>query len=281
MNNEFGGVIASLDLSRLGLSLFVLVAGYLFSRVFRSFLGRLTKLFPEWKLKIEQLGTVINFGLIIGAISLAVFLLFRSKEAAVAIGGSIGLAFAIGAKDIAASVLSGLVVVFDRSFQVGDRVRFSEIYGDVISIGVRSTRIRTLDDSVVTIPNSQFMNSPVTSVNGGALDMQVEIDFFVDYGSNLALVRKILNEAAVTSRYVFLEKPVVVLFKDTFVNMVYCTRARVKAYVVETIYEKPFESDVTVRVQRAFRSHHIQCPGFGYRDRQPAPVVSPQSEVIC
>ncbi len=64
------------------------------------------------------------------------------------------VAFAIGEKDIAASLLSGLIVMFDRSFQVGDRIKFDGIYGDVLSIGVRSTRVRTLDDSLVTVPNS-------------------------------------------------------------------------------------------------------------------------------
>jgi len=153
-------------------------------------------------------------------------------------------------------------VVFDRSFQVGDRISFGDIYGDVISIGVRSTRVRTLDDSIVTIPNSQFMSNPVTSANAGALDMQVEVDIYVQYGSDLEKVKKLLTESAVSSRFVFLEKPIQVLFKDVFVDRVFCTRARVKAYVVETVYEKNFESDLTQRLQRAFRDHHIAPPSM-------------------
>lgn len=260
MNENIGDLLSAIDLSRLGLSLLLLIAGFAFGRFVRNTLVRLARAFPEWKLKIEQVGTATGFIIALGSISLAVFLLFRSREAAIAIGGSVGLAFAIGAKDIAASLLSGLIVVFDRSFQVGDRVKFNDIYGDVIAIGVRSTRIRTLDDSIVTVPNSQFMNEPVTSANAGALDMQVEVDFFVDADSDLKLTRRLLSESAVASRYTYLEKPVQVLFKKVFVDRVFCTRARVKAYVVETIYEKAFESDLTERFQLAARKHGIEGP---------------------
>jgi small-conductance mechanosensitive channel len=272
MNDELAGILDAFDFSRIGSSFLVLLFAFVLSKVAKAVLSRVSRAFPDWKLKIEQVGTLTGFVIVLGSVSLAVFLLFRSREAAIAIGGSLGLAFAIGAKDIAASLLSGLFVVFDRSFQVGDRIRFGDIYGDVLSIGVRSTRVRTLDDSIVTIPNSQFMSNPVTSANAGALNMQVEVDIYIQYGSDLAKVKKLLTESAVASRFVFLEKPIQVLFKDVFVDMVFCTRARVKAYVIETVYEKTFESDLTERFQRAFRHHAIApppLPGFQSVQHEP------------
>ena len=274
MNDSLGDFLQAIDFSRLSLSISILVLAYFISKILKALLARLGKGFPEWKLKIEQVSTVVGFALVLGSICLAVFLLFPTREAAIAIGGSVGLAFAIGAKDIAASLLSGLIVVFDRSFQVGDRVKFDNIYGDVISIGVRSTRIRTLDDSIVTIPNSQFMNAPVISANAGALDMLVEVDFYVAFGSDLKLVRKVLLEAAVASRFVFLEKPIQVLFKDGFVDRVFCTRVKVKAYVVETRFEKEFESDLTERFQLAAPKHGIKGPTtIETKDDMPHPVI--------
>jgi small-conductance mechanosensitive channel len=260
MTGDVSNLMEAFDLSRLSLSITVLVIAFILGQLVKLIVVRFSKSFPEWKLRIEQIGTLISFLLVLGSIALAVFLLFRSREAAVAIGGSVGLAFAIGAKDIAASLLSGLIVIFDRSFQVGDRIKFGDIYGDVLSIGVRSTRVRTLDDSLVTVPNSQFMNSPVTSANAGALDMQVEIDLFVHLGSDLSRIRKIVTEAAVSSRYVFLEKPIQILFKDQFVGYTYCTRVRVKAYVIETAYEKIFESGFIERVHIAFEKHGVCNP---------------------
>lgn len=257
-------IFSAFDFSRVTISALVLVVSYVLAKTFKIFSVRLSKAFPDYRLRIEQAMTTINFILIIGAIVLAVYLLFRSKEAALAIGGSVGLAFAIGAKDVAASLLSGLIVLFDRSFRVGDRVKFSDIYGDVLAIGVRSTRIRTLDDSVVTVPNSQFMNSPVISANAGALDMQVEVTLYVSPRSDLSLVEKLVREAAVASRSVYLEKPIKVLFKDQIVGNLFYTQVLLKAYVIEVIYEKSFESEVTQRCHQAFSQHGIEHPTGTY-----------------
>ncbi len=264
MNGDAYQIISAFDFSRLLVSLLVLTVAYVLARLCRMFSLKLGKSFPDYRLRIEQIMTVINFVMIVGSIALAIFLLFRSKEAALAIGGSIGLAFAIGAKDVAASLLSGMIVMFDRSFRVGDRVRFGDIYGDVISIGVRSTRIRTLDDSIVSIPNSQFMNSPVISANAGALDMQVEVRLYIKPGSKLELVEKIVREAAVASRSVYLDKDIQVLFKDEILGNMVVTRVLLKAYVMEVIYEKRFESEVTERCHEAFALAGIEHPQGSY-----------------
>jgi small-conductance mechanosensitive channel len=260
MTTDAYSIFAAFDFSRLAISFSILIVSFILAKSCKVFSSRMARAFPDYRLRIEQITTMVNFVLVIGSIALAIFLLFRSKEAALAIGGSIGLAFAIGAKDVAASLLSGLIVMFDRSFRVGDRVKFGDIYGDVLTIGVRSTRIRTLDDSIVTVPNSQFMNSPVTSANAGALDMQVEVTLFVHPKSDLRLVEKLVREAAIASRCVFLEKPVVVLFKDQIAEQMFFTRVLLKAYVLDVSYEKRFESEVTERVHLAFDQHQIAGP---------------------
>lgn len=260
MNTQTFDIFSAFDFSRIFVSFIVLVIAYVLARICKSASLKLGKSFPDYRLRFEQVMTVISFIIIVGSIALAVFLLFRSKEAAIAIGGSIGLAFAIGGKDVAASLLSGMIVMFDRSFRVGDRVKFGDIYGDVISIGVRSTRIRTLDDSIVSVPNNQFMNTPVTSANAGELDMQVEVVLYIAPNSNLQIVAKIVREAAVASRSIYLEKPIQILFKDQIVGNIFCTRVLLKAYVLEVIYEKRFESEVTERAHEAFAKHDVAHP---------------------
>ncbi len=260
MSADAYDIFTAFDFSRLAVSAMVLAIALFVAKTIKIFSGRLTKAFPDYRLRVEQALTMVNFVLVVGSIALAVFLLFRSREAAFAIAGSLGLAFAIGAKDIAASLLSGILVMFDRSFRVGDRVKFGDIYGDVIAIGVRSTRIRTLDDSIVTVPNSEFMNKPVTSANAGALDMQVEVYIYVRPDSDLQKVEKLVRESAVSSRCIYLEKPIQVLFKDQIIGNMLVTSVCLKAYVLEVIYEKRFESEVIERSHQAFREHKICHP---------------------
>ena len=75
-----------------------------------------------------------------------------------------GIAMAMAAKDFVANIFGGITVFIDRPFRVGDRVKVSGIDGTVIEIGIRSTRISTLEGRTVTIPNNQFTNSVVENV---------------------------------------------------------------------------------------------------------------------
>lgn len=219
------------------------------------------KRFPEFRLRIEQVSTVGKFLLLLCGGAISVLALFGfSKEVIVTVAGSLAVAVGFGLKDIAASILSGFMILFERPFQVGDRIKFADTYGDVTGIGLRSTQVRTLDDSMVTIPNSRFLTDTVSSANAGHLDMMAQIDFYIHFDSDLSLVRKLSRESVIASRYVYLEKPVTILFSDEFIEQHYCTRLRIKAYIVDTRYEKPFHTDLTARLHKAFERNQIKRP---------------------
>ena len=67
-----------------------------------------------------------------------------------------GLALAMAAKDFVANIFGGITIFVDKPFTVGDRVKVNGIDGVVKEIGIRSTRIQTLENRLVTIPNHQF-----------------------------------------------------------------------------------------------------------------------------
>ena len=75
-----------------------------------------------------------------------------------------GLALAMAARDTVANVFGGFTIFTDRPFTIKDRIRISDFDGTVEEIGIRSTRVRTLAGTVVTIPNSQFSESAVENV---------------------------------------------------------------------------------------------------------------------
>lgn len=74
-----------------------------------------------------------------------------------------GLAFALAAKDTAANLFGSLVIFADRPFQVGDWVEIDKIEGNIEEIGIRSTRIRTFSQSLVTIPNAKVANTSIVN----------------------------------------------------------------------------------------------------------------------
>ncbi len=72
-----------------------------------------------------------------------------------------GLAFALAAKDMLANLFGGLVILLDRPFTIGDWIRTGEVEGTVEDLNFRSVKIRTMEQTVVTVPNSLVASAPV------------------------------------------------------------------------------------------------------------------------
>jgi MscS family membrane protein len=75
-----------------------------------------------------------------------------------------GLAFAMAAKDSIANIFGGFTVFTDKPFRINDRIKISGFDGTVTEIGLRSTRLKTLEGRIVTIPNSKFIGGLVENV---------------------------------------------------------------------------------------------------------------------
>ncbi len=110
--------------------------------------------------------------------------------------GIAGIALALAAQDILSNFFGGAIITIDEPFKIGDRITFDKYFGDVISIGPRSTRLRTLDYQIVTIPNSKITSNIVINYAQPDIKMKVRIPFSVAYGSDMNRVKKILLEIA-------------------------------------------------------------------------------------
>ncbi len=181
-----------------------------------------------------------------------------------AAAAAVGVAIGFAAQDIVKNIFGGLVIVFDQPFQVGDKIQVGNSYGEVVSIGLRSTRIVTPDDSLVSVPNSQIVDTQVSSANSGALDCQVVTDLYLPGFVDEAKAKRIAYQAAASSQYVYLKKPIVVLVKDEF-KETFLTHLKVKAYVLDARYEFVFMSDVTERARAEFRKAGLLTPADGAR----------------
>ena len=189
---------------------------------------------------------------------IAAYLILRTvfrvdAQGLLAASAALGLALGIAAQDLLKNVFGGLIVVFDQPFQVGDKISVGGTYGEVVSIGLRSTRIVTADDNLVTVPNSQVVEEQVANANAGQLNCQVVTDLYLPGRVDERKAREIAFEAAVTSQYVFLNKPIVVLVADEF-DTILVTRVRVKAYVLDPRFEFLMQSDITERAREGFRA---------------------------
>jgi small-conductance mechanosensitive channel len=113
-----------------------------------------------------------------------------------AAAGIAGLAIALAAQDILGNFLGGAIITIDKPFKIGDRIKFDNFIGDIVSVGPRSTRLKTLDNQIVTIPNSKITSNVVVNYAQPDFKMKVRIPFSVAYGTDMSRVKKILLEIA-------------------------------------------------------------------------------------
>jgi MscS family membrane protein len=107
------------------------------------------------------------------------------------------LAIGMAAKDTMAHVISGFTLMLDRPFRIGDRIQLAGGQtGDVADIGLRSTKIKTLDNMLLVIPNSDLCNTMV--INQAFPDFRVrgKITVGVGYESDVELVKQLLTKIA-------------------------------------------------------------------------------------
>ncbi len=265
---NLGGIISAL--------IVIAVSWFVVSLVTGS-LVRLGVRFADRRLLLNQIATITRFALwCVGGV-VAVRALNLSREVILAMTGAAAVTIGFALKDLAASVLAGLTILIDRPFQVGDRVAFGGYYGEITAIGLRSIRLTTLDDNLVTIPNNKFLTDLVSSGNAGALDMLIQMDFYIGLDQDVALAKKLVGDCVQSSRYVFTDKPWNVLVSQVLEGNYPAIRLRTKAYVLDVRHEKAYETDVTERALRAFREHGIKPPRIlhDWSPRSPSPKDDP------
>tara|TARA_R110000868_G_scaffold136049_7_gene348817 strand:+ start:85 stop:897 length:813 start_codon:yes stop_codon:yes gene_type:complete len=218
--------------------------------------------FPSKRLFILQVTTILSFSFyIFGGVGLFMSTIQPGKEIMVAVGGSLAVAIGFAIKDVIGSLFAGIILLFDRPFHVGDRVQFADTYGEIKSIGLRAVRLNTLDDNLVTIPNSKFITDIVASGNAGALDMMVVVKFHTSIDEDIEKVKALIHEVMVTSRFVYLEKPVAIVVEEVEFALSPALKFLVKSYVLDVRYEKALQTDIVTRVSEVFKKENIMRPG--------------------
>lgn len=107
------------------------------------------------------------------------------------------LAIGMAAKDTLANMISGFTLMIDRPFRIGDRIQLTGgQLGDVLDIGLRSTKIKTPENQMLVIPNSDLCNTILTNQAFPDIRAKGRINIGVAYGSDIDLVKTILIGAA-------------------------------------------------------------------------------------
>jgi len=257
---EWEWLFQSLALNRVPLAIVLVVGARLLAGLLNRAFDELGESFTERRFLFKRIALFSGYVIYLAVTGAVIALVVVGDEARFAVSAMVVLALGFSFKDVLASIAGGLLLLGEAPFRVGDRISFGGYYGEVTKIGLRSVQLVTLDDNLVTLPNSRFLTEPVASANAGAPDAMVVIPFYLAPDADFDEARRLILEATVTSRFVYLEKPVVTLVSEEVLAHRFVTVVRVKAYVFDVRYEKAFASDVTERAKRALRRAGIRTP---------------------
>jgi small-conductance mechanosensitive channel len=125
-----------------------------------------------------------------------------------------GFALSLAAKETITNVISGIVIMFDSPFRVGDRIEVPNLgtWADVVDIGIRSTRVVTRDNRLVVIPNATVVDAEVVNYSQPDPTYRLQVDLGIGYGVSIPWVKGILEETVRGVNGVLEDKPVNVLF---------------------------------------------------------------------
>ena len=228
-----------------------LAIGYFLIQIFQKLVNLLAERYIRYRLVIKSVIPVIKIFGWLFIVFIIIAGIFRPPLATIlAFAASIGVAIGFASQDILKNIFGGITILFDQPFKVGDKIESDKYYGEVVEIGLRSTRIVTPDDSMVSIPNGLLMNQSVSNANSGEPNCQVVAEIFLPVNINTAEIREMAIEAVKVSKYVYLNKPIAVLFSHEVREKRAFLKMKVKAYVLDIRDEFKFKSDIVELVVR-------------------------------
>ncbi len=167
-----------------------------------------------------------------------------------------GLALGFAARDSLENFISGVTIMIDRPFRVGDQVVVDGTYGTVQDITLRSTRLRTLNNEVMVMPNTLMINQKL--INHTLLGiLRIEVPFGIAYKESTEAARSVVMELLKTDSRIAADYPaevVVTDLGDSSVNM------SLRFYIRDTSKEIPIKADFTERIFKALKAAQIEIP---------------------
>ena len=239
-------------------TLVFLIIGYVILRTVEVVLNIFAERSTKYRIAFKGAIPIIKIIGWVVIISLIVVIIYNPPASTIlAFSASIGVAVGFASQDLLKNIFGGIIILIDRPFKAGDKIEVGGFYGEVTEIGLRSTRIITADDSLVSIPNSSIMNSSVSNANSGEPNCQVVAEIYLPVDTDTIKVRSIATRAARISKYVYLNKPITVLFFNEIKEKKSYLKMRLKAYVRDIRDEFAFKSDMTELVLRELNEQEL------------------------
>ena len=251
MDVDGTALVTGISSTKIGLALFLAASSWGFLKLTDATVSTLAKKAPRARFFFNNLASFTRFAMYFLVAYAFIHIFAPTAQTRLALLASTGLAIGLGAQDLIKDLIAGIVILIDRPYQLGDRVRIQDTFGVIDYIGLHSTKLTTDNNVHVSIANSTAIGGLVWNSNAGVPDCLVATEMILPIDVDPQLAVNLGYEAAYSSPYLLRSKPVVVTLSDHFADSPYCVLC-IKAFVFDHCYEPRLASDITVRAKREF-----------------------------
>ncbi len=236
---------------------------------------KLTNFYPDWAIPTARVMSFILYAFML----VLIWPYLPGSDSAVFQGVSVflGVLLTLGSSSAIGNIVAGLVITYMRPYQIGHRVRVGEVWGDVVEKNLLITRIRTIKNEVVTVPNSNILNN--SSINYSSSSERSEglilhTSVTIGYDVPWRLVHKMLIEAAQ-------QTPQIEANPDPFVLQMalddFYVKYQINAYTRAPEKQTRIYSDLHALIQDIFAKNKVEIMSPHYRAYREGPDTTPEA----
>lgn len=242
------------SLRNISVYIIIAAAGLIILKIIMVIVNRAVK-----KVLSPQAGMIVNKTIYYTGLSIiAVTLLNRmgiSITAIIGAAGIVGVALGFAAQSSVSNIISGLFLISEKSFEIGDLIKIGESVGVVVSIDLLSVKLRTLNNQFLRIPNESILKNELTNITKYPI-RRIDIDISVAYKEDLEKVKEVLLDAAKNNPFC-LDEPGPLFFIKNFGNSgieilygVWCMKTDFLA----------LKNSIVIDVKKRFAEEKIEIP---------------------
>lgn len=173
------------------------------------------------------------------------------------VAGALSLGIGFGLQNVVSNFVSGLILLAERPFKVGDWIVAGDVSGTVKKISVRATEIETFQRQSVILPNSNLINGAVGNWTHRNKLGRVEIKVGVAYGTDVKRVHAILLDIARNHPLVLKNPEPFVLFANFGLNAL---EFEIRVFLADILNGSSVQNDIRFAIMEAFEVEHIEIP---------------------
>lgn len=249
--------LSNIEWQTWGKAAIFILAGFIIAGFTSTILGRVLSKYtsPHYTLIIRR---IFYYGILIISVIFALTALQLDMKV-LGIATVLTLAIGFASQTAVSNIITGLFLVFERPFLVGDHLEYDGLKGELLSIDLLSIKLRTFDNSLVRIPNEMLLKNQFTNLTKFPI-RRLEIELRISIHEDMDRVRKVLFDLARKNPLALESPPAQMLFEEFTESAIvfkFAVWVKKEAYYAVK-HSMPYD------IQQALNEHQIKMPAMFY-----------------